>query len=328
MDIDRPQTHGVALGRIDQAESLSTLLCRWKKGICDFSTIVVNGSGGCLVLVTMTLLELSVLGGPWAKRLDKRRRMWTTFPWHDLGAQASPIAKNAARVVWTRSAFSEIASAAAFAEIAAQLLAASAPIDLVAASGEFVVDEVLHAELSAHVANAFGGAVALDVDMTRLVRPPVSERPLMRAAELIVRTSCVGEALTVPVLKAAQKASRSSLIGAVTGQIVKDESAHAQIGAWFLDWADSQLSDADRVHLGNVAGRALVAFAPMLRGECTQSSDLGILDCASFDPLFARAVRKRVAAPLALRGIEIPQTDLQAIGLDVSRSNPPVELTA
>jgi len=46
--------------------------------------------------------------------------------------------------------------------------------------------------------------VALDVDLTRLVRPPTpasAHDPLLAAAELVVRTSCVGEALTVPMLK-------------------------------------------------------------------------------------------------------------------------------
>ncbi|MEZ4299216.1 MAG: hypothetical protein R3B70_29975 [Polyangiaceae bacterium] len=57
-----------------------------------------------------------------------------------------------------------IASAAAFAEIAGCLLAAGAPIDLVAAAGDSVADEILHAELSARMAMAFGGAVAMDVD--------------------------------------------------------------------------------------------------------------------------------------------------------------------
>ena len=44
-------------------------------------------------------------------------------------------ASEAARVVWTESAFSEYASAAAFAAIATALLEAGAPIDLTAAAG-------------------------------------------------------------------------------------------------------------------------------------------------------------------------------------------------
>jgi len=120
---------------------------------------------------------------------------------------ASEAGTEAARWVWTQSAFSEYASAAAFAEIATCLLAAGAPIDLVAAAGEFVADEILHAEVSARLAMKLGGAVALDVDLERLVRPTAGEAPLLRAAELLVRTSCVGEVLTLPILQASKARS-------------------------------------------------------------------------------------------------------------------------
>jgi hypothetical protein len=142
----------------------------------------------------------------------------------------------------------------------------------------------------------------------------VSATPLLRAAELIVRTSCVGEALTVPVLKTAKATARSQLVCAVISRIVEDESAHAEIGPWFLDWADSLLSGADRAHLGRVAGAAVRAFAPILRGSCASGPALGVLDCATFDPLFAGAVRRRVVRPLAARGIFLPEEDLSAVG--------------
>src|SRR6185295_18656952 len=96
-----------------------------------------------------------------------------------------PEAKAAGPWGWTQSGFREYASAASFAEIASCLLAAGAPIDLTAAAGDFVVDEVTHAELSARVAMPLGGAVPLEVDLTRLVRPPAPAAPLVRAAELL-----------------------------------------------------------------------------------------------------------------------------------------------
>ena len=107
----------------------------------------------------MPLFQLSVVGGPWARRLARRRASTAGLPWADVAADVSSEARESARVVWTRSAFSEIASAASFAEIAASLLVAGAPIDLVSAAGEFVADEILHAELSGRLAMAFGGAL-------------------------------------------------------------------------------------------------------------------------------------------------------------------------
>jgi hypothetical protein len=261
----------------------------------------------------VSLFELEVIGGPWGRRLARRRAGFDALPWDEPAAEVSPEARTAAQWVWTQSAFSEYASAAAFAEIASCLLAAGAPLDLAAAAGDFVVDEVLHAEVSARVAMRLGGAVPLDVDLGRLVRPPVASASLVRAAELVVRTSCVGEVLTVPMLKTAQRASSSPLIRGVLARIARDESAHAQLGAWFLDWAGERLSGDDRAHLGRTAGAALRAFAPVFSGECAPGADLGVLDCRAYDAVFAEAVRKRVLGPLRERGIEVPAADLEGL---------------
>lgn len=246
----------------------------------------------------MSLFELELLGGPWEKRLRARRRGFDDFPWDE---RVGP--DEAARDAWTRNALSEYASAAAFAEIASSLLACGAPIDLVAAAGDFVVDEMLHTELAARLAMTFGGAIPLEVDRARLVRPPSSEG-LLATAERIVRTCCIGEALTVPVMKAARSASGSPLVSAVMTRIVRDESAHAELGGWFLDWASPRLDDADRKHLGRVARDTLASFAQLHDFPC-RTSGLGLLDCTTFGQVFAKAARTRVIEPLAARGIDV-----------------------
>jgi hypothetical protein len=254
--------------------------------------------------------ELSAVGGPWGRRLAPRRAWIDDLPW----SEALP-ASEAAREVWTRTAFSEYASAAAFAEIAAALLACGAPIDLTAAAGDFVVDEIVHTEVSARLAAALGGAVRLEVDLARLVRPPQSADPLLAAAERIVRTSCVGEALTVPILKLSRRLAGSRLIDEALHAVVADESSHAQLGWWFLDWADDRLDDEARAHLGRVAGAAVRAFAPLFEGTAAcDPSGLGMLGCADYDPAFVEAARRRVAEPLAERGIVVPLEDLAVVG--------------
>ncbi len=250
----------------------------------------------------MTTFELEAVGGPWAKRARKRMSGLEDLPWNEVHASEEALAQ--ARIVWTQSAFSEYASAASFAEIASALLAANAPIDLVAAAGEFVADEMLHAELSARIAVAFGGAIALDVNLEKLVRPPSGATPLLRAAELVVRTSCVGEALTVPILKSAKAVADCPLVERIIGRILKDESAHAELGFWFLDWADARLTEADRVHLTRVAEDAIASFAPLLEtATCERASKLGSLDCTAFDATFHAALEHRVRAPLRAHGI-------------------------
>jgi uncharacterized protein (DUF302 family) len=253
------------------------------------------------------IFELEAMGGPWARRLAHRRKGFDVLPWHEVSTDGTEESRRDARVVWTQSAFSEYASAACFAEIASAFLAAGAPIDLIAAAGDFVVDEMLHAELSARIATALGGAVPLEVNLARLVRPPTGDGSLLRAAELVVRTSCVGEALTVPILKAARAATRSTVVGAVLKRIVSDESHHAQLGGWFLEWADDRLTEDDRARLGRVASEAVMAFAPLFTSKCiTGGEALGVLDCAHFDPVLEDAIERRVKRPLAACGIQFP----------------------
>ena len=260
----------------------------------------------------MTGFELALIGGPWQRRLRRRRGWIDRLPWRE------PLPHDAeARVAWTRTAFSEYASAAAFAEIAAALLAAGAPIDLVAAAGDFIVDEIVHTEAAARIAAALGGAVALEVDLARLVRPPAGggedrDAALLRAAELIVRTACVGEALTVPMLKLARDTAGSPLIEAALAAIAADEASHAQLGWWFLDWAAPRLDGDARALLGRAAGGAIRSFAPLLGGGCRRSG-LGAVDCSRYDGTLVTALPRAVVRPLALRGIAIPPADLAAV---------------
>ncbi len=254
---------------------------------------------------------VSLLGGPWERRLAPRRAWVDRLPW----GEALPTDALDARVLWTRTAFSEYAAAASFGELVHRLLAAGAPIDLVAAAGDFVVDEVIHTELAARLATKLGGAVALEVDLRRLVRPATTPDPLLAAAELAVRGSCVGEAMTVPILKLSRELAGSALIAEALATIIADEAPHAQLGWWFLDWADDRLTDEARAHLGRVAGEALAAFAPLLGGggaACAQSG-LGVVACDRFDAAFVAAALRHVVSPLAARGIVVPPADLAAI---------------
>ena len=256
----------------------------------------------------MTEFTLDAIGGLWAKRLDKRRVGLEEIDWNEIAREATPDLVTAARDVWTRSAFSEYASGAAFAEIAKHLLAARAPIDLIAAAGDFVGDEMFHAELASRVAMSLGGGLSLDVNFDKLVRPPEADGALLRAAELVVRSCCVGESLTVPILNQSRRAAGSRTIEAVISRILRDEAQHAELGWWFLDWA--KLTDADRAYLAVVAGSTIRSFTVLFGRECAMSEGLGALPCARFDGTFLDAVAHDVVKPLAERGIVVPKEDV------------------
>ncbi|HWB74789.1 MAG TPA: hypothetical protein VG755_07530 [Nannocystaceae bacterium] len=253
----------------------------------------------------MTIFAPSLQGGPHAKRIAPRRKWLDELPWDERMPDDA-----GARWVWTQTAFSEFASAAAFAEIGAALLAAGAPIDLVALAGDFVIDEVVHVEASARIAGAFGGGVALEVDLSKLVRPAIANDARVRAAELVVRTCCVGEALTVPLLASTRAVMGSTLVAATLEKILADEAQHAAFGGWFLDWADAWLDDETRAHLGRIAGAAVRSFAPLL---ATERAGAGVLPDEAYDACFLDAARRRVARPLAEHGIAIPPADLAAL---------------
>ena len=249
------------------------------------------------------LFEIESVGGTLARRLARRRESVAGFPWDELAREAGAAGAYDARVVWTESAFSEYASAGAFAQIASSLLALGAPIEMSAAAADFVLDELLHAELSSRVAMALGGAVPLLVDLERLVRPPAAESSLVRVAELLVRTCCVGETLTVAVLLAAREQVKPGVLKDVMARLVRDEAEHAEFGWTFLDWADERLSAADRAYLGSVAGHAVSSFAPLLARSCNEGGSLGVMPCNAFDAAFASAVTSKVVVPLRSRGI-------------------------
>ncbi len=248
-------------------------------------------------------------GGPWSRRLASRRAWVDALPWDE----EPPRDASAARWAWTQTTHSEYAAAAAFASITSALVATGAPIDLIGVTSDFVVDELVHVEVSARISSHLGGGVPLEVDLQRLVRPPTSDDPGLRAAELIVRACCVGESMTIPLLEHSRRQSSSTLISEALRKIMKDEVPHAQLGGWFLEWADGWLDDAARVHLGQVAGQALRAFAPLLAAE-EQASKSSAPEGDRFGAVFAKAAIVRVARPLRDYGIEVPAADLRVVG--------------
>ena len=108
-----------------------------------------------------------------------------------------------------------------------------------------------------------------------------------------------------------QRAAGSPTIHAIISRILKDEAQHADLGWWFLDWAD--LNDNDRADLGREAGAALRSLSTLFARDCSLGSGLGTVDCATFDEPFVAAVERSVVRPLFERGIVVPASDLVTI---------------
>jgi len=259
-------------------------------------------------------LELEWLGGAPEARLRRRRPGIDALPWGTLDAGAlGEAAVIEARRVWTQGAFTEYASAAGFSRMTELFLACRAPVDLTAAAADCAVDELDHVELVARLLGELGGAAPFVADFSTLAPATTpGERPVVRAAEIALKVSCVGEALSVPVLASAHAAAETPLVRAVLRRLLRDEGAHARVGAWFFEWAGDRLTPGDREHLGRVAERTIAAYAPLMGPRACSTCNLpaalggGGGGAAAHAAVLRDAVERRVMPGLRRAGIVVP----------------------
>jgi hypothetical protein len=149
------------------------------------------------------LFELELLGGGIERRYRRMRPEVEAMPWGTLDTTPIPeVALVLARKQWTGAAFQEHRTAIACAATARVLLECRAPLDLIAMASRFVMDELVHVELCARMAMELGGGTEIRHDPNTLIVDAEPDLPpLLRAADLIVRSFCVGEALSIPLLR-------------------------------------------------------------------------------------------------------------------------------
>ena len=260
------------------------------------------------------LFELELLGGPTEKRYRAMRPEVEAMPWHTLDPSIYDERDLVlARKAWTGAAFQEHRTGVACCSTLRALIECRAPLDLVAMATRFPLDEMVHVELCARMAMEIGGGTEIVHDPLAMVLDADPEAsPLLRAAELVVRFFCVGEALSIPLLRGTWHAAQHPLPRAVLGCIVRDEAAHGTFGFTFLDWADAQLSDEDRAHLGRAAdlGIAFVRnqwedIRKHPRSAAHEGDALAWMATDAYLALAARSMEEKVIGPLVERGIPI-----------------------
>ena len=255
-----------------------------------------------------------MLGGSLERRYRKMRPEVEAMPWGTLDLSAvSPSDLLGARRAWTGAAFQEHRTGVACCATLRALIEARAPIDLIALASRFPLDEMVHVELCARMAMECGGGTEIVHDPAAMVLdadPALS--PLMQAAELVVRFFCVGEALSIPLIRGTWHAARHPLPRAVLGRIVKDEAAHGTFGLTFLDWAGPELGAEDRAVLGRAADlaiRSIVAQWDDIRTRPSRPPSAGDplawMETQSYLSLAARSMEDKVRAPLLARGVPL-----------------------
>jgi hypothetical protein len=260
------------------------------------------------------LFELELLGGTTEQRFRRMRPEVEQMPWGTLDlTNATEEACIAARRAWTGAAYQEHRTALACAMTLKALIEARAPLDLIAIAARFPLDEMVHVELSARMAMEFGGGTEIVHDPKHMVDGPNPDAsPLMQAAECAVRFFCVGEALSIPLLRATWHIAEHPLPKAVMGRIVKDEAAHGVFGFTFLDWAGPRFTAEDKAELGRQADLAIRFLYNQWRdvhaNRRQQLHEGDVLGWMRTDDYLSRArhaMQTQVITPLEARGIPI-----------------------
>ncbi len=259
-----------------------------------------------------TLFELELLGGPSETRYRRMRPEVEAMPWGTLDVSQVPAERLvSARRAWTLAAYQEHRTGTACAATLKALMEAQAPVDLIAMATRFPLDELVHVELCARMAMELGGGTEIRHRPDRMIVDADPNRnDLERAADVVVRFFCVGEALSIPLLRGTWKAARHPLPRAVLGRIVKDEAAHGVFGYWFLDWALPALSKEALDYLAHRANLVIdqialsweaIAAAPQ---EIHAVSDpLSWMESRAYLELASRSMKSLVVEPLRARGI-------------------------
>jgi hypothetical protein len=262
------------------------------------------------------LFELELMGGSVERRYRRLRPEIEAMPWGTIDARKIPSeARVAARKAWTGAAFQEHRTGIACAAVLRALYECRAPVDLIALAARFPMDELAHVELCARMAMELGGGTEIQHDPHALiVDADDALPPLLRAADMVVRFFCVGEALSIPLLKGTWHAARHPLPRAVLGRIVRDEAAHGTFGFTFLDWALPAFSADERKHLGRAADRTIRAIRRQwdtVKRRRTAAYDdavgdaLGWMQSDAYLELASRSMDRRVRAPLIARRIPV-----------------------
>ncbi len=252
------------------------------------------------------LFELSLLGGAIERRYRKQRPEIDAIDWRALErAQFMPAQREAGRRFWTLNAHSEHAAAAGCSAVLRALIEARAPLDLVAAESSFVLDEIAHTELSARIANALGGGVAVRYDAAALVAdPPADLSPLGRAIDLAIGVHCISETFVLPLAREMVRHQPHAVMRAALRRIVKDEAAHARLGWILLDWADELVDEGTRRRIRERVGAAIARRQPLAHGapRDDDGDPVGWLPAAVYAKMAPTVWRDEVCQPLRERG--------------------------
>jgi hypothetical protein len=262
------------------------------------------------------LFELDWLGGVAERHFRAVRPGTDDLPWGTLAPEElPPLIRDRLRLMWTKMARNEYATAIHMSQLLQLLLVARTPVDLVGMASDFVADEMRHVELCARIAMEIGGGAPATIDLEAIALGFAPElTPRQRATEAILRVCCIGETLSVPMLAEPMKAASHPLARGALQHIVREEAQHGRLGWLYLDWLAPELDDAERLRLGMIATQQLEVYAPLWRlpdDDVTCAPwlatlrTIGWVEASHCRETAQRAAIDDVITPLIQRGIPV-----------------------
>jgi len=228
------------------------------------------------------------------------------FDWEALGAGVTDARlRDIGRRSFILRALDEQRSLVAFTELLGELCEAGAPIDVIGSLTRVVRDEALHVDLCDRVVKQLGGwdPKAPEPQWVRSdKRQPLKRRIL----STVLGSLCVGETVSVHMIKAVRDNATDLVAHAVLTRILKDESFHSRFGWWWLE--AMPLDDLDRAYAKHYLARLLPSLAKQLapkpRRRPPVDSPFGSAGPEARTAAFAEALHKTILPGFDRAGLE------------------------
>jgi hypothetical protein len=228
------------------------------------------------------------------------------FDWDALGASVTERdVRERGRRSFVLRALDEQRSLRAFSELLAELCQAGAPVDVIGSLTRVVRDEALHVDLCDRVVKKLGGWDAAAPEPQWVKSDPRLPLP-RRILSTVLGSLCVGETVSVHMIKAVRENATDPVAHAVLTQILADESFHSRFGWWWLE--SMPLDDADRAWAQRYLERLLPGLskqlAPMRARKVHVASPFGSASGEAREAAFRAAIHQTILPGFDRAGLD------------------------
>lgn len=223
--------------------------------------------------------------------------------WDRLGSDLDQAQRDRARSLWIARMRDEQRAVVAMSQLVADLARLGAPLDVLGAGAAVIHDETRHVALCARVAHV--------LDPARPFRTVPPEMPVHGTRDLrrrvvvsVVSLLCVGETLSMALLRAARDHCSDAVTADVLEHLLVDESMHSRFGWWWLETPQAALRDDEPALIEQMLGRLFARLDRSLGASAPTTADTaGAPPSAVRSQVFRTLVSETIVPRLEARGI-------------------------